>query len=294
MKILQIVDSSVIYYTFHHSSRVTDFSQDTELHNSIVEFIDSGGLYPFANTQSNITSVWLIDSKPYWKSMYEPEYKSHRRRPLIQNENALYLNTIKSKASHLAFDQFEADDIAGAIARLPLDQYDRVFFLTVDSDWLGLLDKEGKRYCINPCGNSARVKNAWSAFQWYTSKYQKESEKRKKESPYRFKRWSNFVPSEIFLYKTAFGDVSDNLPQGTCRGLIDLLNPVTDYDLLNYPEYANHILDIVQNTDSKPITGSQTFLNYYRKWGDTPLQSCTVNDFTYATTMLSTAQGAMI
>jgi 5'-3' exonuclease len=294
MKILQIVDASVLFYTFHHSSKTVDFSNNTELHKSMVDFIDVGGLYPFVNIGATINSVWLIDSKPYWKNLYEPEYKAHRRRPLIAEQKDLFLDAIRDKADYLEFENFEADDIAGAITRLDLSQYDRVFYLTSDSDWMGLLDKEGTRYCINPCSSTIKVKNSWFAFQWYRSKYGEESKIRQKQINYKIKRWGEFTPSEIFLYKAAFGDSSDNLPIGSCSGLIDLLNPIGDYDLLNRPAATAELTAVINHGTTRNISGMSTFLNYFRTWGDTPIQSCTVDNFSYATNMLATAQGAMI
>lgn len=294
MKILQIVDSSIIYYTFYHSSKTVDFSNNSDLHKALIEFINEGGLYPFANNGATIKSLWLIDSKPYWKNLYEPEYKAHRRRPLISNENQVYLQNVHTFANYLEFEYFEADDIAGAVSRCDLSEFDRVFYLTGDSDWLGLLDKAGVRYCINPCSSTIKARNSWSAYQWYTSEYGQESAIKKEKSMYKLKRWGEFEPSEIFLYKTAFGDTSDNLPVGSCRGLIDLLHPVSDYDLLNYVRYKTQIEQTIKNAKYKEITGMNTFLQYFRTWGDTPIQSCTVNDFEYATKMLSTAKSAMI
>lgn len=112
---------------------------------------------------------------------------------------------------------FEADDQASLLVRVnraseaPQD----LVLLTIDTDWMGLIDHGIDWVCTK--GYEPRVRKIGDGS---------------------VNTWANRVlkatlghPRDIWEHKAQFGDSSDNLPPGSPIGVIDLLNPVPEYDL---------------------------------------------------------------
>jgi len=293
--IIQVVDSMVLFYLFHFSGKVENFGDNPELQQGLVDFIENGCLYPFMNPNTELKTVWLVDTPTYWKNLYVPTYKMNRKKSedsLSKSEN--WKNFIRSKDNHLGFPQYESDDIAGAISWLvPPKQDQRLMYITTDSDWLGLLSKKGGTYCIDPSGFGTRVKNAYSAYQWYCRKYSKEPESYREFTGYKVKRWAEFEPQEIYTFKSIFGDSSDNLSRGTPEGLINLRNPVIEYDIMFRTEYSDAIRDKLESLETRNISPRNDYIEYVNTWGETPIQSTTVEDFEHCHKMQVTANSCL-
>lgn len=120
---------------------------------------------------------------------------------------------------------YEADDWAGLIHRLKLRAFvespesllatRELYYSTVDSDWLQLVDDASRQYWANTGPWPSRLKN--------------EAEAR----AYVLKRMGVRIdkPSEIALVKQQQGDTADDLPAGSDLSLFDLTKPNSEYDL---------------------------------------------------------------
>lgn len=151
----------------------------------------------------------------YWRSKYVSEYKETRdhsqRTDLyyqILDELKLLIANPKCKIPMLREEGFEADDFAGALwrewNRLPFKR--DVFFLTVDSDWKQLVGENSYFANAKPC--EFRLQSYYEVLRDYFDKGQ-------------------IMQScaAISEFKALYGDSSDNLPPGSPRGVIDLVDP---------------------------------------------------------------------
>ena len=106
---------------------------------------------------------------------------------------------------------YEADDIAASIVRANRlrSEPHNLILVTIDSDWLGLLDEHTKWFFMH--GWFPRIRDTESsAFDSWSMR--------------RLKRTFD-EPRQLWDYKAKVGDKSDNLPSGTPLEVIDLLNP---------------------------------------------------------------------
>lgn len=119
---------------------------------------------------------------------------------------------------------YEADDVAAAVVKanmsLPDNLRHRVVLLTVDSDWMGLIDDLTSWFCLH--GYFPRIRgDMHSANEWA---------QRRLKRPLKQYR-------DIWDIKAQQGDKSDNLPpsNGVLLPAIDLLNPPSEHQLWHQP-----------------------------------------------------------
>lgn len=122
----------------------------------------------------------------------------------------------------LGYPGYEADDIAGAIVKLnnELEEPNQILMVTTDTDWLGLVD-EANTFWFCMFGHYPRLRDTPDILAEWSLRRLKVACSR---------------GSEIYDVKAEKGDTSDNLPGGCpeiIRGVVDLLNPLDEYDLLN-------------------------------------------------------------
>ena len=167
-------------------------------------------------SNEELAIVWCLDSKPYWRSMFEPEYKcnrSHDYEPAIQRITQLLL---ESGYTYFREPKFEADDIVSAI--LHLTNFDKVYLASTDSDWLGLVTDKVIR--VNPV-YTPRLQGPNEVWAWLTKKVQDAPKKHRLNPP----QLEGFECSQVWSLKTILGDSADNLPPGTDLGMISLNEP---------------------------------------------------------------------
>ncbi len=128
------------------------------------------------------------------------------------------------KRNWIQFGQigYEADDIAATIVKVnsQLENPNRLILLTIDSDWMGLIDDYTAWFCMH--GWFPRIRSDYfSANTWV--------EKRLSSSLKSFRG--------IWDIKGQQGDKSDAIPpsQGALLPIIDLLNPPEEYQLWQQP-----------------------------------------------------------
>lgn len=234
MSKIVIIDTSCILHQISHI--LATFGDN---HESIYEYsylalqwINSLTFCPQWSAQRDDFKVlWACDLKPYWRSDFEPEYKGHRGHPpfaLQYVERAF--STLRNEAKLIAMSLTgqEADDVAASIIRLrnqlPFDQY---FLFTVDSDWQGLIADTRVVWC-DTVGHEPRVRTREEIYSWLESKHKKQSARDQLLWP--LPEREEFASEDIWDWKSAVGDATDNLPAGTPLYLINLFQPPCEYD----------------------------------------------------------------
>lgn len=117
---------------------------------------------------------------------------------------------------------YEADDIAATIVHINrhLDNPGKLMLLTVDTDWLGLVDNHTSWFCMH--GYQPRLRDSLEVInQWAQRRL----------------GCTLSSPRDIWDIKSRQGDRSDNLPEseGMLLPAIDLLNPPEEHRLWNQP-----------------------------------------------------------
>ncbi|MFG6101228.1 hypothetical protein U2F10_03175 [Leptothoe sp. EHU-05/26/07-4] len=231
---LVIIDTSCILHQISHL--LVTFGDN---HESIYEYaylalqwIDTLAFCPQWSAQRyDFKVLWACDRKPYWRSDFEPEYKGHRGPPPFALEyvkRAFEDLRREGKLIAMSLVGQEADDVAASVIRLrnqlPFDQY---FLFTVDSDWQGLIVDTRITWC-DTVGHEPRVRTRHEAYSWLMSKHKKQSVRDQLLWP--LPEQEEFVPEDIWNWKSAVGDAADNLPAGTPPYLINLFHPPHEYD----------------------------------------------------------------
>ena len=181
-------------------------------------------------------------------------YKAGRKFPTYEftKIKKLVLETIKERNwSLLGQKGYEADDVAACIVKVnsELEDPNKLLLLTIDSDWIGLINQDTSWYCMHGWFPRLRSNldncNVWA-------------EKRLGGRLETFR--------DIWDIKGQKGDKSDNIPPsaGVLLPVIDLLTPPEEYrlweqpiasdikDLLEYPKYrsmdATRALEYIYST----------------------------------------------
>ena len=208
--------------------------------------------------------VWTFDVKDYqgcyWRNHYLRDflidYKAGRR-----SKSELFItimrtiqNTIDRQGwMKLAKEGYEGDDFAGALVSRNryLGSYNYLTLLTIDTDWLGLVGSDCRwlssdvRWVPRVRHNLTRV-NIWAK-----------------------KRWGIELesPSDLWNYKADTGDASDKLPPGSPIGVIDLLNPTSEYNILNDPDICHQVDEILTNPKQFRAPDAIKCQKFMRRYG---------------------------
>lgn len=174
-------------------------------------------------TELKYAIVLVKDSKPYWRTAAFDKYKANRKSvpeqlfTRIKHSIAVADNLIqKLKLGYsIAFESFEADDIAAAYAKIWRDgkwnENTLLVLDTMDSDWCGLIDDAKSIVWVEINIQFTPYIRDEAGFQeWCQNKKPKINCK---------------TPADLFKWKQKKGDVSDNLPAGCDFNLIDLIAP---------------------------------------------------------------------
>ena len=212
MNELILIDASCMAYLIE--AKLAGFNAtDPQVREAMVAWVNER---LWLNTANPCRVLWLLDSPPYWRSLYEPDYKGQRGARELDPTPCL--NLIRSFPNAVAVASFEADDLAGWYCR---NATERVWLLTTDSDWQGLISESVTM--LSPI-HEPRVRGKMEVWGWLSTRAK--TLPKKYHPPYKMPQAINFDCAEIWAYKARFGDTGDNLPPGTARGLIDLLNPL--------------------------------------------------------------------
>jgi len=194
------------------------------------------------------TVVICNDSPPYWRNKYLldrgfPEYKAGRpSKPdtwyQVAQEGKDYIFSKKSPFLYLEKKGFEADDLAGAIARTSPKR--TIILHTIDTDWLGLVKESGdqsvEEHLYHP---QKETQVLWANLAQWMPRLRGESE----AIEYTQRRLKSVInsPRGIWDVKVEKGDKADNLVPGSPLEVIDLEAPPPEFDLLQNSDTKQEI-----------------------------------------------------
>lgn len=179
----------------------------------------------------------------YWRSQEAhklgmPEYKGGRPDkpslfPLVLDEGYKYIRSPGSTFNFFDKPGYEADDIAGKIARIQrtdpaLDRY--VLLSTVDGDWQGLVSDEHKTVWCNTGPWLPRIRTESEVCDYYLRK-----EKLQISSA-----------RETYTVKVEVGDAGDNLLPGTPLRFFDLYDEDSVWGWT--PDEESRLQELMANT----------------------------------------------
>ncbi len=237
--------------------------------------------------------IYTKDSKPYWRTeyllqedvyngiaerafatykekypkgrkAYKPvaiHYKGGRKLPnsdFTTTKRRMLICAERNEFNMLGFHGYEADDLAAALVMtnrmLPVNDQREIVLATVDTDWMGLVDKNVTWMCSK--GYEPRIRhtmehiNEWSLRRLGTNLT---------------------CPSDIWKVKTIKGDSSDNLPPGSPIEVIDLTTPPVQHRLWLDREKAP-LLRTLLKSEPNQVDPDKTAnaLNYLRQLGMNP------------------------
>jgi hypothetical protein len=140
----------------------------------------------------------------------------------------------------LMVDGYEADDIAASVIKLNPNR--RIILMTIDSDWLQLVNDNVTWICLK--GYPPQFRNEEKGMDWFkyklsigTKKEQKLLERKELDL--------RFIPH----WKHLVGDNSDNLCAKSPIELIDLYNPPEEYQLWVNQSFTSKIRYFIKEED---------------------------------------------
>lgn len=247
-----IVDTSPVLYAATNFELTRDISEAIneissehvrKVNKSIqqgFEWINSGAWLHKSVKAPNLRILWVGDSKPYWRSVKYPAYKSGRKpkSALFKQANEAMEKLLGDRL--VTVKGFEADDLAAYYAQNS-GEADHTLLVTLDTDWFQLVSPPVTVY--STYGNHGVVR-AERVTEWLDHKYKKMSGKAKQRLElYRGEdQYLTECHRGIVAYKRAVGDSSDNLPIGCDRSLVDLLSYRTEFDIQDHAAYLNRCL----------------------------------------------------
>jgi hypothetical protein len=149
---------------------------------------------------------------------------------------------------------YEADDVAAAFCQLNqgLAKPNNIMLITVDTDWLAMLDDQTSWFCMHGwyprCRFTLDQMNIWATKKFNLSFSQ---------------------PTDLWNYKAVYGDKSDNLPAGSPLEVIDLFSPPDEHKLWQHADIRGKALDVLRADTQAPIDPRRA-LQYLRSLGIPP------------------------
>lgn len=219
---------------------------------------ETGGYW---RKQMGLTDPSLIQA---WKA-YDPDgtkptkYKGHRtpRPDLFWEIEAIGKEYATKHFPIFQQKGFEADDWAGAAARLhDPEEHRQMFLYTVDRDWSMLVDDDKGIYMANSrrCRPRERIQQRLVDNLAVID-----------HTEYKLEEVISH-PRELAFAKSVKGDLGDNLPPGSPIYYFDLVNPPGEWKPENYcPEKANKFKEELLNPD--PNIYTEHLQEVYGKFG---------------------------
>lgn len=304
MKTIVVIDDSVFCHQMHNLVENLDIPEEHYLGFIKAQLVYLHSLDWLPEKPKDFITISVQDSKPYWRSDYlkRPEvvckvprrlikdrakcdvlekllellpeekgvaswHEMNDRKDRLAEELAIHykggrkfpeysFTKLKKTIHHitktvgwnyLRVTGFEADDLAASVVKLAGTEYN-IILLTIDTDWMGLINANTSWYCMH--GWYPRSRDITNFNVWV--------EKRLGVS---FNE-----PRELWDYKAANGDKSDNLPKGSPIEVIDLLAPPKEYCLWKDAEYVSMVQTMLK-TQQVPQPSSTGAVLYLQKLG---------------------------
>jgi len=212
-----IIDASCIAYFLEGCLERFDMLDNQDARKALILYIQER---LFLNSAFPLAPIWCLDSKPYWRSRFEPEYKANRTSHKLDISPTLDLLEDLGCVTE-GYPEFEADDIAAAIVRmLPGSKH---YLLSTDSDWSGMVGPNVTM--ISPL-HEPRLREPVHVWGWLRGKYAQLP--KCQQIKWQMPNVVEFQPEEVWHFKHIFGDAGDNLQPGCHPGMIDLFRPIVD------------------------------------------------------------------
>lgn len=195
----------------------------------------------------------------YWRHLEAnklslPEYKGGRPDkpslfPIILEEGYKYVKAAGSRFHFFSKPYYEADDVAGKIARIqrtnpPLDRH--ILLSTLDGDWQGLVSDQHKIIWCNTGPWLPRIRTEVEVCDYYLRK----------------EKLQIATARETYTVKVEVGDRGDNLMPGTPLRFFDLYEEDSEWGWTE--EETKALVEIMSDTDrsNRPdhLASSRTFL----------------------------------
>ncbi|MEM7772263.1 MAG: hypothetical protein AAF327_17330 [Cyanobacteria bacterium P01_A01_bin.37] len=230
--IIFIIDASVIFHLIN--SRLQQYAlshEDKELYvKASLLWINALGMLPYFAGADGCKAIWVMDSKPYWRSQYYSEYKANR----TSKPDVNYVRQVFDSLQLLSIEveSYEADDLAALFCvlfkkRSLRSQWSQLYLLTVDTDWQGLIE-EGITW-VDVNRHEPVVRDVPRVYTWFEKKHG--AQPKKWQKCYELPHAKDFHPTDIWKWKAIVGDKSDNLPPGCDYHLINLYEPHSEHTL---------------------------------------------------------------
>ena len=204
--------------------------------------------------------IFVNDSKPYWRhyelnDRYGVNYKGNRKKDSKRDMQATVTGSCLEEvlgslglltlqfAEYKTFSGvdfqlgYEADDLAAFLVQTMVNRFNRIYLLTVDTDWLPLCYYKNVTW-INLNSGSPRIRDKETGLAWF----QKSSSVNTVEKRQYASRMTCI--KDIWKFKAYYGDSSDNLrgnkkdqAVGKYDPYIDLFNPLPPYNLMENSKF---------------------------------------------------------
>lgn len=227
-----IIDAFVVFHLIN--ARLQQYALSNENKELYIKasllWINALGMMPYFAGAEGCKAIWAIDSKPYWRSHVYPDYKANRK----SNPEVGYIRQVFDSLSlpAMSVDGYEADDIAALFCVLfrhrPIQSaWQHTYLLTVDTDWQGLIESGITWVDVNR--HQPVMRDTPNVYEWFARKHDKQP--KKWQRCYELPSAETFHPTDIWRWKAAVGDKSDNLPPGCDYELVSLYEPYGEYKL---------------------------------------------------------------
>jgi len=210
---ITVVDTSVSIYLIEGWLRDAPDSVIEEATRHYLKLMLCGCYFPSTNI------VLALDMKVdggYWRHEYLKDFginykagRKEKRKRWFKIADVFTDTAAALGVPIIGFPGYEADDVAALIAWL----HPNVDLFTVDTDWLQLVDTGRNTRWLNSARWAPRLRDNIDAINTWG------------------KLGKLKYPRQIIDIKVEEGDKSDNLPPGSPREVIDLMNPPDEFNL---------------------------------------------------------------
>lgn len=282
--IVIVLDSSVIIFLLLHAlekkfGKLEEMSleeQENVCKITLLSLNWINNMYWFKSTpMKNFTPIWVIDSKPYWRSDYYAQYKADRKSKPCLFGNILQL--VKDNFNWLGMPGYEADDVAAGIVKVLQSHKIPSLVVTSDSDWMGMVSP--LTTWINPCEHFPRIRNRTEVYCWI-------QKKALKCPKYHLPEFDKFEPKDLWDFKLQEGDRTDHIPanrnadtDGQFKEIINLFEPPIKHRLWNSQVFREQLAILLTNKKAVPtLKQKHQLLAVFREIEFLPLSPITDQD----------------
>ena len=238
---LAIFDTNCLAHKCVRSAHSAGLSEEDEriYYTTVIMWADALGFVPKLRDRDDVTSCWITDSKPYWRTKYKLDYKGNRKKRTDEVKTSLDIFEQCFELADiplLGIPQYEADDIAGAIVKLwekSQRNFDELFLVTVDSDWQGLVVDDSVCW-LNLLNYAPRARRTPEVYQWLVKDYNKSPKYKKKA--WELPSFYDFSSAQIWEWKGVSGDKADNIEAADGHWLTDLFEQPPQWNLANHSQ----------------------------------------------------------